>query len=235
MQHQTNPSEAENGPNKYPSLPPVQDPQSQHPPQQNYPPVQYPQYNPNVKGQPGYVPPPQYGNVQTGPMADEYSENVRLTNELNKLDLGWRSLDCYVTWNCIMAFIMVKLTILFWWKYKSMLADYEFYAFVAFAIWTCVQTYFASESIKQKSLIRATVACWMMTITLIIASVNFGFAINYQRNANGEPIFVIILGIHLVMHIVVSMGGAFKVRKMLIERAKIQMKMIKSSFAPNQA
>ena len=82
--------ETHSGPNKYPTLPPIENPQHPQP---------YPQNKQNQASYPGYIPPAQYGETQTASSQPESPQKTELDEQLEKFDqaLDTGYLKCYVT------------------------------------------------------------------------------------------------------------------------------------------
>jgi len=113
---------------------------------------------------------------------------------------------------------------------------------VGFGFWLIVQSYFAISADRNKSLFKANVACWFMSIYLICAVAIECFCImaviQYIRNPHGflagiEVYFFGLSTIHLLAHIFINVRPAFKVRKILAERAEVDMKLVENFFSNN--
>lgn len=107
------------------------------------------------------------------------------------------------------------------------------------AVWLTIQGYFAIAAYGNKSVIKATVAFWMMMIflvPLIFIEMFFSALLSTEStksNKNGilvAKIFLVLNSILMVIHVFVNIVGALKVRKILVERTRIEMKFDNQSF-----
>jgi len=230
------PQQAQPGPNKYPDLPPIQNPQHNQP---------YPQYQPHNGGAPGYIPPNQYGNIQERSIEGEDSEKTKLEAQMKELEnkLNSGDLGCYIFWSYL---ILICSTPIFLFCFAAYVCDPNkspgYLLTVGFTFWLIVQSYFAISADRNKSLFKANVACWFMSIYLICAVAIEGICIlgviKYIRHPYGflagiELYFFGISTIHLLAHIFINVRPAFKVRKILVERAEVDMKLVENFFSNN--
>ena len=241
--------EAYSDPNNYPTPPSVQNhqkPQYGHgpgiyPPQENYAPHLYPQYNRNFGGHPGYagyVPPRQYGNIQDGPIYDGDGEKGRLNSEMKELEKRLESchLQCYAFWSCIFAVVAFLGFLWHLFSFMSSNRKVDVALILLGFSWLIGQSYFAFASIQSRSVTKATVAFWMMVITLIPSLIGEQIAVTIFVNARGDIdknaglFLTIFVSLHLAVHLFLNMFGAFQVRKILMERAKVEARLAENSF-----
>jgi len=244
---QTNPY-SQSGPSKYPTLPPVHNPQSHNYPQQ-YP--QQPHINPQTRPNTGYIPPAGYSNVPILPTHEEESESLILSNKLRELEKGFDTcfMKCYQVWLWIII-IVPSLAVL---KTFVSLAlgsqsvqdkNLNIIGFF-YGLWTLIQSVFGLLAVYQKSLVKATIACIMMCLYLIpnlFADIYLMIEIkNHVPDKRDDAYylwyaamysFVFLISVHTLIHIFVVMVGAFRVRKILSERVEIlvQLKRNDDSF-----
>jgi len=214
------------GPNKYPTLPPIQNPQ-------------HLQYNPNPSGPiVGYVPPALYGNIQEGPSQHDSREKADLTKEIEELDKNFKTefwgyaCWCYVVLLVNIPIALIALSMLMTDNQRTdrLLAG----IFAAHALWLIIQSFFAISSYLKKNLSMANMACLMMQIFLIPCLSLEGLGIwgiyNFYAGPNGSSAlgfaFFSAVSANLLIHITLSLMNALKVRRILAERAKIEMKLV---------
>jgi len=233
---QPNPYQApgtQNGPNKYPTLPPINNPQNPQP---------YPQYPHNNAG---YVPPGQYGHTQVRVNEEEDRERLRLTEELVELnrDYAGCAVNCYKFWSYATVIWATLSTLPLFLEFTSHgddIPNSQIVPPLLYGIWIIAQSIVAIMSISKKSVSLATLGCWMVTISLIVGLSIEGWTINYlltypkEYRARSWPyffttVFFILNSIDLVLHVIINMVGAFKLRRILIGRAKVQVKLIDNS------
>ncbi len=235
--------------NKYPTLPSHQNPQN---PQYNLPPQQYPQqpqYHPQINpyspqaGPPGYLPPAQYGNVQAFQGQDVNSESFLHAAKMRELERGLDScfIKCYQGW---LWLIILGSSMSFFKTFVSLVTGGEsgqgiwIAGALIYGLWSIAQSAFGLQGIYQKSLSKANVACFMMTIYLIPSLILELAVINWINSYVPPPnddtvgiiyaIMYIVLfacSIHILIHVCVNMTGAFRVRKILMERKVVEEKM----------
>jgi len=223
----------QSGPNKYPNLPPINNPQP------------YPQY-PNNNA--GYAPPGQYGHVQVRVNEEEDREKLRLNEELAKLDKDFNScsIKCYKFWSYATFLWAALATTPFVMELISRgdnIPPSQLIPYIIYGFWLISQSIVAIRSISKKSVSLATLGCWMVTISLIVGLAIEAWIIHflvtypepYRRRSWPyffAQVYLVVNSVYLVLHIVINMVGAFKLRKILIERAKVQVQLINnSSFA----
>jgi len=246
---QSNPYQS--GPSKYPTLPPVHNPQSPNypTPHQQYPHInsQTHPYNPNT----GYIPPAGYTNAPILQTQEEESESFLLSNKLRELDKGFDTcfIKCYQVWLWIVIicpFVVVfktSISLLIGFKNtqdKNLNVIGFFYG-----AWSLIQNIFGALAVYQKSLVKATIACIMMTLYLIVnlsAIIYLSIEIkNHVPDKKDDAYYLwyvamyavlFLISVHTLVHIFVNMVGAFRVRKILLERIEIlgQLKTNQDSF-----
>jgi len=233
--------------NKYPTLPSPQNPQN---PQYNLPPQQYPQqpqynpYNPQP-GPAGYIPPAQYGVVQAVQAQDVNSESFLHAAKMRELERGLDScfIKCYQGW---LWLIVICSAMSFFKTFVTLVTGGEsgqgvgqiIFASIVYGLWSITQSAFGLQAIYQKSLTKANVACWMMSIYLIPSLILELFVITWINSYVPPPdddtvgivyaIMYIVLfccSLHILIHVCVNMTGAFRVRKILMERRAVEEKM----------
>ena len=234
-------------PNNYPTLPSAQNhknpqyPQSHHAPQENSPPQPSSQQNyasqenPYVKGNPGYVSLPEYGNTQHD---DQDSEKARLNGEVKELERALESyhLQCYTYYSCIMVVVAFLAFLIILYVLISSSRRIDLAISLLGCCWLIVQSYVAFASTQSRSVTQATTAWWMMIIALVPSVLGEVMAISALVHAKGSGekaagiLFTIFSSLHLVTHIFLNIIGAFQVRKILMEREKIEMKLVENYF-----
>jgi len=235
-------------PNKYPTLPHPQNPQYNHPPQ-GYPPQ--PQYNPQINpynpagGPAGYLPPAQYGNFQAVQNQGVNSESFLLQGKIRELEQGLNScfVKCYQGW---LILISISGAMSFFKGFVSLVTGGEdsdawfrvFCVSLIYGLWSTIQSVFGILAITQKSLRKANVACWMMTIYLMPSLAVELLVVNWINSYVPPPnddtsaivyffmyLALFIVSLHILVHICVNMTGAFRVRKILSERKQVEKKL----------
>jgi len=233
------PQQAQPGPNRYPDLPPI------HNPQQNQP---YPQYNPSQGGVPGYIPPNQYGNIQGESFDGQNSEKAKLEAQMAELDNNMKSggVCFYVYWSYFVLIVSIPIALfnLSCYAFNKYTSSEGYLMAGFYALWMALQSYFAVSADRNKSLFKAHAACWMvgiyLTISAIIELVLLVASINYLIHPTGgflagiEVYFCVIFTVHILAHIFLNVIGAFKMKKILTERAEVEMKLVEHTFN-NQA
>jgi len=228
--------QAQPGPNKYLTLPPVQNPQYS----QQYP-AQQPQYYPQG-GPVGYLPPANYGNIQPVAIHDANMENVSKIRELER-GLETCFMKCYLVWLWLVAIFSLMS---FANGAISLLAGsnqgYDtptwMIGSVVYAFWNGIQSAFGLQAIYQKSLVKANLACWMMSLYLVPCFLAELWILYWIQNYKPDPndpsdygaymmlyFVMFMISIHMLAHVLVNMVGAFRVRKILVERKAIEEKM----------
>jgi hypothetical protein len=234
--------------NKYPTLASPQNPQN---PQYNVPNQQYPQYNPQINpyshqaGPAGYIPPAQYGNVQALQGQDVNSESFLHAAKMRELERGLDScfIKCYQGWLWLiilcssMSFFKTFVTLITGGESGQGLG-YWIAGSLIYGLWSIAQSAFGLQGIYQKSLSKANVACFMMTIYLIPSLILELAVINWINSYVPPPnddtvgiiyaIMYIVLfacSLHILIHVCVNMTGAFRVRKILMERREVEERM----------
>jgi len=161
-----------------------------------------------------------------------------LDDKLKSGDLG-----CYMWWSYVVLFVSIPTTL-------YLFGAYLFYPYASiasglsglFALWFVVQSYFVISASNNKSVFKAHVVCWMMRIYLVFAVLAEGFGIvaliDYVIHpraffAELNVVFFFFATVHLLIHIFVNTINAFKVKKILIERAEIDMKLVERFFNNN--
>jgi len=215
------------GPNKYPTLPPIQNPQ--YPPQQ----PQYPGYNAQA-GPAGYQPPAQYGNIQAGSHQNE--ERQAVVMKIADLDQGFNT--CFMNFYKGWLYLLASLCTI------AFVSDFVYarggntsgnitFSFLLM-VWNATQSICGLKAISQKNLKKANVACWMMTIVLIpwLILEIFLIALVVSSQPRGRDswydLFVFmasVVTLIIFIHVGLSMNGAFKVRKLLVERGLLEEKL----------
>jgi hypothetical protein len=241
MNPQNNPYNPQNNgypqqaaPNRYPTLPPIQNQQNpQYPPQQ----PQYPGYNAQA-GPAGYRPPAQYGNVQAGNKQNE--ERQALVARIADLDQGFNTcfMSFYKVWLWLLAILCTitfvsDFAIYLNGRNISNVSDYIVISFLLM-LWNATQAMFGLKAISEKSLSKANLTCWMMAIVLIpwicLEIFLLVLVATYQHGGKYDwyGLLLFVFGVVTLAngtHIGVSMNGAWKVRKLLIERGILQEKL----------
>jgi len=163
---------------------------------------------------------------------------------MEELERGLKagSLICYVCWSAVVFIVNIVIASMFWSNIVRSIprGDRELGALVGCnAIWLIVQSYFAISSYTRKSLFQANVACCMMSISLVclimLELLSTAFLINDIYNPGGwfaglGVSFFIVVSVSLLIHIFVNLKGAFQVKKILLERANIEIKLVERSF-----
>jgi len=221
--------ETQSSPNKYPSLPPIQNPQHHQP---------YPQTSQNQTGYPGYVPPAQYGNAQAELKKVESHEKTEFERQLESIDQDLETgyMKCYITLNyliCVGCGLGAYNLVDAFMSSKNLSDRNLFLVLIFTAVWLTLQAYFAISAYGQKNVTKATVAFWMMMIFLVpLIFIEMFFSALLENESakaskNGvlvAKIFLVLNSILLFVHVFVNLVGAFKVRRMLVERTRIEMK-----------
>jgi len=237
--HQNNlgyPQQAQPGPNGYHNAAPVQSVQQNQP---------YPQPQPYAGGAPAYIPPNQYGTVQEGALQENDSLKVALKVEMARFEKSLKSggFLCYVIWNSLLLIIFCITAWIFFSTAPSVVSkDGQWGSLLIGGIpcYLAVQSYFAISSYTNKNLAKADVVCRMMSIYLAFSIVFECWAIYCLSRTFSDTLmsgwdvkFFLATTFNLFMHIQVNMVYSFKLKKILTEKAKIEMKLIENSFNNN--
>jgi len=230
------PQQAQPGPNRYPDLPPIQNPQQNQP---------YPQPQPYKGGVPCYIPPSQYGNIQGAPIEGENSEKAKLEAQMEELEYKFKTgyFNCYICWSYFILIVsMVTVLYCFPAFFFYIYASYGTGWIGVYALWLLVQSYFVISADRNKSLMKANVACWMMgfylAFSVVIAGGGVVALIDYMIHPNGflaglNVYFFLFATVHLLIHIFVNVINAFEVKKILAERAEVELKLVEKFFNNN--
>jgi len=247
---QTNPY-SQSGPSKYPTLPPVNNPQSPNypAPHQQYPQQPYtnPQSNPNT----GYIPPTGYTHLPILSTYEAESESLLLSDKLKELEKGFDTcfMKCYQTWLWVIIIVssmtVFKTSILLMTGFRNIQDKNLNVIGFFYGTWTLIQSVFAVLAYRQKSLVKATLACIMMCLNLIpnlYADIYLSIEIkNYVPDPKDDSYhlwygimysLVFLISLHTLVHIFVDLVGAFRVRRILSERVQVlaQLKRNDDSF-----
>jgi hypothetical protein len=218
------------GPNIYPTLPPIQNPQ-------------YPSYNPHAQGT-GYFPPAQYGNVQAQAGIQKERERQGIVERIAKVEKGLDS--CFIKiyqvwlWVLLILSIMAAAFISFWFVMSVIGPNPDvrggiFSFSLAVLVWIGVQSVLGLQAISQKSIQKANTTCWMVTLSLIPSLfLDIYLIIILAENPHPSPgnqgiamveLLVIVFSVQILLHVAISMVGAFKVKKILMEKEVLQEKL----------
>jgi len=237
-------SENQSGLSIYPTLPPVQNPQHS-----NYPAPQQPRFN---LAQTGYVPPAEYINVQVLQNQEVENENLLLSNKLREFEQGLDTcfMKCYQVWLwliIICSSMIVFKTFISLTTSTSQSDKYTTLNLVTFfyGCWSITQSAFGVLAVHQKSPVKAAIACIMMSLYLIPSFIAETIVIVWIRNYVPDKTddayhlwyafmysILFFVSVHILVHILVDLVGAFRVRKILLERAPVleQLKRNEDSF-----
>jgi len=181
------------------------------------------------------------------PLLDDNRKSFSDTEEMKEFDLKFSTcyLKCYKIW----LWLLIIGSFIGTWK-NSMVLIYndqssgetifdKFYSF-AYCLWTFVQSLFAILAIYQRNLTNAMIAWWMMALYMIVCvilvlrviGVIIGFDSSLEESEISGYVYIMMCGVlfvvamNLLVHVCMNMIGAFKVKKILLER-EIQKEMAK--------
>ena len=217
------------GPSKYPTLPPIQNPQ--YPPQVN-------PYNPQARPG-GYLPPAQYGNVQA--QANHERERQAIVEKITEVENGFDScfIKFYQVWLWFLGIASVVGAVGAFMTCLRAQGDIGGFVAVTSILlsWTFIQSVYGLKAISQRSIKKANLTCWLVTIGLIPSLILDIWLIvvlaeyPYPRpppQHDWSPVIEFLIGVfstQILIHVAISMNGAFKVRKILLEREVLQEKL----------